>query len=357
MAETNATILIPDISGFTEFMTTTELDHGSHAINYLLEAIIEAVGDEYEISEIEGDAVLMFKRGPAPTKKEILEICLKIFNGFHFKRKWMEQHTVCPCGACQAIINLTLKFIVHHGPIREMKVGRFVTLSGTDVIVAHRLMKNSVPSNEYLLLTEKLLKHLPDSDEPSEMQWSNSSEEFASIGKVEYQFTLLSEARKNIPAPPLPDNYYRTDDTSQLQMLIDANFKDVYMVLMNIPNRAEWVPGLQKVEQDMPTVFVGSIHRCTFENYTATISPLRMVHEEEGILFAESCLIPAMDISLVYEYVCKKINEKTCGFACRILNSSETPIPEETNSMLFNDLKKMAEKLKDYSGKLEKTFF
>jgi len=100
MAETNATILIPDISGFTEFMTTTELDHGSHAINYLLEAIIEAVGDEYEISEIEGDAVLMFKKGPAPTKKEILDICLKIFNGFHFKRKWMEQHTVCPCGAC-----------------------------------------------------------------------------------------------------------------------------------------------------------------------------------------------------------------------------------------------------------------
>src|SRR5882724_6799658 len=152
-------------------MTTTELDHGSHAINYLLEAIIQAVGDEYEISEIEGDAVLMFKKGPAPNKKEILDVCLKIFNGFHFQRKWMEQHTVCPCGACQAIINLTLKFIVHHGPIGEMKVGRFVTLSGTDVIVAHRLMKNSVPSNEYLLLTEKLLDHLPDSNEHIEMEW------------------------------------------------------------------------------------------------------------------------------------------------------------------------------------------
>jgi hypothetical protein len=201
MAETNATILIPDISGFTEFMTTTELDHGSHAINYLLEAIIKAVGDEYEISEIEGDAVLMFKKGPAPTKKEILDICLKIFNGFHFQRKWMEMHTVCPCGACQSVINLTLKFVVHHGPIGEMKVGRFVTLSGTDVIVAHRLMKNSVPSNEYLLLTEKLLKHSPDSAESIEMKWTNSSDEFASIGKVDYQFALLSEARKNIPSP------------------------------------------------------------------------------------------------------------------------------------------------------------
>jgi len=37
MANTNATILIPDISGFTEFMTNTEKGHGSFVIKYLLE--------------------------------------------------------------------------------------------------------------------------------------------------------------------------------------------------------------------------------------------------------------------------------------------------------------------------------
>src|SRR5215467_2263501 len=130
MAETNATILIPDISGFTEFMTSTELEHSSHAINYLIDAIVKAVGDEYEVSEIEGDAVLLIRKGPAPSKKEIVDICLKIFNSFHFSRKWMQRHTICPCGACQAIINLTLKFVVHHGPLAEIKVGRFVTQSG-----------------------------------------------------------------------------------------------------------------------------------------------------------------------------------------------------------------------------------
>lgn len=56
MAEVNATILIPDISGFTEFMTSTELSHDSFAINMLIDAIITAVGDDYEVSEIEGDA-------------------------------------------------------------------------------------------------------------------------------------------------------------------------------------------------------------------------------------------------------------------------------------------------------------
>jgi hypothetical protein len=117
------------------------------------------------------------------------------------------------------------------------------------------------------------------------------------------------------------------------------------------------VPGLQKVEQDMPDVFVGSVHRCTFDNYQATISPLRMTHTDEGILFAESCLIPEMNLSLVYEYVCKKLNEKTCGFACRILNANETPVPEEINLMLFGNLKQMAEKLKAYCETMDKAFF
>src|SRR6476469_2919800 len=103
MTETKATILIPDISGFTEFMTTSELGHSARAIHILIDTIITAVEDEYEVSEIEGDAVLLIKKGSAPSKKEILNTCLKIFNAFHYRRKWMLQHIICPCGACQAV--------------------------------------------------------------------------------------------------------------------------------------------------------------------------------------------------------------------------------------------------------------
>ena len=357
MPDTNATILIPDISGFTEFMTSTELEHGSHAISFLLDAIIQAVGDEYEISEIEGDAVLMFKRGPAPTKKEILDICLKIFNAFHYQRKWMQQHTICPCGACQAIINLTLKFIAHHGMIGEMRIGRFITLSGTDVIIAHRLLKNSVPSHEYLLLSEKLLNNVPDSSEDFEMEWNDLSDEFASIGKVNYHFARLEEARKKTPDPPMPETHYQTDNTSQLETTIAANFRDVYMILMNIPSRAKWVPGLLKVEQEFPNAFVGSIHYCTFEDYKTVISPLQMELHEEGIVYAESCKIEEMNLSLVYEFTIKKINENACIFASRFMNAGESPISAELNSMLFKNMQGIVEKLKSASEKLEKSFF
>ena len=350
MAETNATILIPDISGFTEFMTTTELSHSSHAINYLIDAIVNAVGEEYELAEVEGDAVLLIRKGPAPSKKEIQDICLKIFNAFHYKRKWMQQHTICPCGACMAIINLSLKFVVHHGPVAEIKVGRFVKPSGPEMIVAHRLLKNSIGNNEYLLLTEKLLQQ--GDDEPGvEMVWTRSSEEYPAIGKIDYRFALLNEARKNVPEPPEPRNEYRTDNTSFREIPIAAYYMDVYTMLTGIPGRAEWVPNLKKVEQEGPGVYVGSVHRCTFDNYHATLSPIRMTVSDEGIMYAEGCTIEEMKLSLVYEYVIKKTSDKTSTFSCRFMNATEAPIPEDVNVVLFECLQMMAKELKEHCEK------
>jgi class 3 adenylate cyclase len=348
MAQHQATILIPDISGFTEFMTRTELAHGTKVINYLLDAIVGAVGDEYEVSEIEGDAVLLFRNGPAPAKKEILDICLKIFNAFHYQKAWMALHTLCPCNTCQAIVNLTLKFIVHHGPVAEMKVGRFVKLSGTDMIVAHRLMKNSIPSNEYMLLTEKLYAQLSDAPESFELEWNQLEDEFSSLGKVEYRFALLDEARKNTPAPPIPVTRYQADDTPAQQVDIAANYRDIYMVLMNIPGRKEWQQGLQKVEQDIPDVFIGSMHQCTFDNYIAILSPLRMMFTPDYILFAESCLISELGLSLVHEYTVTKRDDHHSTLNYRILNMGESPVDKEIYLTLNYRMKLKAEQLKTY---------
>jgi hypothetical protein len=347
MTNTAATILIPDISGFTQFMTNTELSHGSFAISILINAIIDAVGDEYEISEIEGDAVLMFKRGAAPSPKDVENTCLKIFNAFHLQRKWMQQHAVCPCKACKEISNLTLKFVAHHGPVGEIKAGRFSKLSGREVIVAHRLLKNNVPSDEYLLLTEKLLQHADESPEIEEMELATASEEYSSIGKVDYRFALLNEKRKRTPEPPKPETDYQTDSTPYSEIPIAVNYQDAYMVMMNIPGRNEWMDGLQKVEQDVPNVFVGSIHYCTFDDYVAVVSPLRMTISEEEIFYAESCRIEEKDMSVVHEFIFKNVDDKDCVFAWRFLDTGKSPLPDENRNALVQRLKQMASNLKD----------
>jgi hypothetical protein len=49
---------------------------------------------------------------------------------------------------------LKVKAIAHYGPFLLKKVASFREIAGQEVIRAHRLLKNSIDSNEYLMLTD-----------------------------------------------------------------------------------------------------------------------------------------------------------------------------------------------------------
>ena len=49
-------LVLADVSGFTAFVTTTELEHGSEIIATLLDEVIVRLSPPLEIQEIEGDA-------------------------------------------------------------------------------------------------------------------------------------------------------------------------------------------------------------------------------------------------------------------------------------------------------------
>ena len=61
MAE-RAMILIPDISGFTGFTGATEIDHAAHTITELPELIVASNDTDFTLAEIEGDAVLFYRK-------------------------------------------------------------------------------------------------------------------------------------------------------------------------------------------------------------------------------------------------------------------------------------------------------
>jgi len=55
-------LFLPDISGFTEFVQTTEVEHSQHVISELLEVLIEANTEQLQLAEIEGDALFFLQR-------------------------------------------------------------------------------------------------------------------------------------------------------------------------------------------------------------------------------------------------------------------------------------------------------
>src|SRR6266480_4931465 len=115
-----AIILIPDISGFTDFTSTTEIDHSAHIITELLELIVASNETEFRLAEIEGDSVLFYRKGVPLQREQLVNQCLDMFSKFPRQLKIIERDTVCQCGACQSATNLTLKFIVHFGHIKEI---------------------------------------------------------------------------------------------------------------------------------------------------------------------------------------------------------------------------------------------
>jgi len=347
MPSTNALILIPDISGFTNFMSSMELEHASHVISSFLETIVKAAEDKFEVSEIEGDAVLLYKKGGLATKQELLDQCLAIFNAFHYQRKTMQQVVLCHCGACQSIINLSVKFIAHFGVISEIKVDRFVKASGMDMIIAHRLLKNNIDSNEYILLTDNFLQHVNDQASECGLTWHSATEEFPSIGKVNFQFALLEKLKATIPDPPKHEINYKDENQSYYQVDIAVPYMDAYMALVDIQGRPHWMNGLKEVKQDTEYPFVGSIHFCSFDDVTAIISPVRTSHQNEEVIYAETLVVEQSEIYTVYEFRFRA-SSGGCSLTARILTLDDKYLPEPKYNFLFEGLKESCHNLKAF---------
>jgi hypothetical protein len=349
MPITNATILIPDISGFTQFMTVTELEHGSHLISDFLETIIQNVDENFEISEIEGDAVLLYKKETVPSKQEILDLCLKMFEAFHYKRKFIQKVAVCPCGACQALINLSLKFVTHYGSLLEIKVNRFTKASGLDMIIAHRILKNSVPSDEYILFTESFLKQVSKDPDRHGLSWQSSVDEFPFIGKVNYEYALLEPFRNKIPDPPVPEVEYQADDRPYFKIEINANADETFLGLLDMPNRVHWMNDLKSVEQGDEHVYVGSVHSLIFNDVRGRLSPIKMNKDETEIFYSEIVKVEELNISVIYEYRFMQVSEGNCLLATRMLPGPDKQISSELFLFLEDSLRISATNLKTYA--------
>lgn len=147
----NGLLFIPDISGFTELVRTTDVLTGKQITYELLSAVIAQNNLRLRIAEVEGDAVLYYRYGTPPTLCELFKQYETMTKAFDKKLAELEKRFSTP-------LNLSLKVIAHYGPMAEFKIGHFKKLYGEVVIEAHRLLKNSITADSYLLLTDSLFE-------------------------------------------------------------------------------------------------------------------------------------------------------------------------------------------------------
>ncbi len=152
-------LVIADIGGYTRFIKfhKTALLHAQEIVSQLLETIIDRASFPLTLNKLEGDAALLYaEMGDAETAaaRDVAEQVTAFFSAFHAKSKELSgSRANCPCDACQHILDLRLKAVLHHGVVAIRKIRQFEELTGEDVILVHRLLKNSVSKPEYILMS------------------------------------------------------------------------------------------------------------------------------------------------------------------------------------------------------------
>lgn len=207
-------LIIADISGYTSYMVAhrAELEHGQVLITELLEAIIGQAEIPIEISKLEGDAVFMYapdsggEKGFEETALKVGEKLLKFFDAFSEKLRELIESNMCCCKACANLDKLRLKLIIHSGEALFHRVGNFNELAGVDVITLHRLLKNSVDSNHYIMMTESAHRLL-DFEGKSEM--SEIVESYSEIGSIK-NFVYYMDGRDRPKTGSAPSKTYST---------------------------------------------------------------------------------------------------------------------------------------------------
>ncbi len=156
-------LVLADISGFTAFVTNSELEHGAEVTGALLATVMHRLAPPLEIQELEGDAV--FAVGPdrlVPDGGVLPRLLVDSFGAFKERQRELAQDNDCDCRACSDIAGLSLKLVAHHGHFVRQRIGDRVRLAGPDVILVHRLLKNPLGADAYLLLTEPALRQIGD---------------------------------------------------------------------------------------------------------------------------------------------------------------------------------------------------
>src|SRR5215207_2523394 len=158
MAQTGY-LLIADVSGYTAFLTQSELEHAQDILENLFHALLDNIQPPLVVSKLEGDAIFCYAPdGSFLRGQTLLETVENIYHVFSSTREKMRRNTTCTCKACTLIPTLDLKFVVHHGEFVISDMGVQKELQGSDVIVVHRLLKNTVDetfnTKSYAFLSE-----------------------------------------------------------------------------------------------------------------------------------------------------------------------------------------------------------
>jgi uncharacterized protein YndB with AHSA1/START domain len=136
--------VIADISGYTSFLAASELEHAQDIIADFMDTVVKALRPPFRLAKFEGDAAFVYAVNEKVDGSLLQDAIEQAYFKFRRRMRDVRQASACECKACVAMGDLDFKFVAHHGEMVKQKMVGREELAGRDVILVHRLLKNTV---------------------------------------------------------------------------------------------------------------------------------------------------------------------------------------------------------------------
>ena len=202
----------------------------------------------------------------------------------------MEHNRICPCNACATAPNLDLKIVAHCGELQFITVQNNRKPFGPNVIEAHRLMKNSIGRDNYLLLSSELQNSIKlPTDYNSRLYEFQPGKDHYDGKDIEYSYSLINQSElKLVPAPTMAKVEIDAPPALTHQLFFPVAASELLEFITNYKFRHFWIQGVDKFKFDNQEVTkVGTEHQCivngkhiNFTAVTKNVDPGKLVYGE-----------------------------------------------------------------------------
>jgi uncharacterized protein YndB with AHSA1/START domain len=179
-------LTIGDIAGYTKYLAGVELEHSQDVIADLMNVLVRQMRGLLHLAKLEGDAVFCYAHDADTDGSTLMAMIESCYFAFARRLRTIDRHTTCACNACRLIPTLNLKFLVHHGEYVIHDVAGNQELVGRDVILVHRMLKNSFTKRTgirgYAMATERCVRHF--GLDPARLGLTEHVEEYEDVGEV-----------------------------------------------------------------------------------------------------------------------------------------------------------------------------
>tara|TARA_R110002073_G_scaffold326975_1_gene507310 strand:+ start:19300 stop:20388 length:1089 start_codon:yes stop_codon:yes gene_type:complete len=281
---------IPDISGYTSFIQNTEIEHSQHVIAELLEVLIDANVENLQLAEIEGDALFFYKEGKIPSQERLLAQMERMFKAFYSHLKLLETNRICPCNACATASDLNLKIIAHCGDLQFIEVQKTKKPFGKPVIESHRLLKNSIQSDNYILVSDALSQKIwLSANYKSKLYDFKMLSDIYDNETMAYNYSIIDAKNLNLRKYGNPIKvHFDSAPNLVLEQVLETNRDQVLEYISNYRYRNNWTDGVDDFKFKLNEVTrLDSVHTCVVNGKHLDFSAVTKKAKRGEVVYGE----------------------------------------------------------------------